>query len=92
MLAFDQASRDALAKLYPEQPGLIPTRAWKKASFKQGWHQGETLVCGIGQGYVLATPLQLAVMVARLANGGLAVTPRLARSAEEEAASEAPQP
>jgi penicillin-binding protein 2 len=62
-----------------EQPGLIPTRAWKKATFDEGWHQGETLVCGIGQGYVLATPLQLAIMTARLANGGLAVTPWCAR-------------
>jgi penicillin-binding protein 2 len=58
-----------------EQPGLIPTRAWKQAALNEGWHQGETLVCGIGQGYVLATPLQLAVMTARLANGGRAVTP-----------------
>lgn len=61
-----------------EQPGLIPTRAWKRAALDQPWHQGETLVCGIGQGYVLATPLQLAVMTARLANGGLAVKPWLA--------------
>ena len=44
------------------------------------WHQGETVVTGIGQGYLLATPLQMAVMTARLANGGLKVTPRLTRS------------
>jgi penicillin-binding protein 2 len=77
-----------------EQPGLIPTTAWKKATFKEGWHKGETLVCGIGQGYVLATPLQLAVMTARLANGGLAVTPRLvgAQAAGGEAAPDAPPP
>ena len=56
-----------------EQPGLIPTRAWKKATLGESWQKGETLVCGIGQGYVLATPLQLAVMAARLANGGRAV-------------------
>jgi penicillin-binding protein 2 len=62
-----------------EQPGLIPTSAWKKATLGEGWQKGETLVCGIGQGYVLATPLQLAVMVARLANGGRAVTPWLGR-------------
>lgn len=60
-----------------EQPGLIPTRAWKKATFRQSWQKGETLVCGIGQGYVSVTPLQLAVMTARLANGGLAVRPRV---------------
>ena len=64
-----------------EQPGLIPTSAWKKATQGQSWQKGETLVCGIGQGYVLATPLQLAVMAARLANGGLAVKPWLVRPA-----------
>ncbi|MFO1070218.1 MAG: penicillin-binding protein 2 [Geminicoccaceae bacterium] len=58
-----------------EMPGLIPTRAWKKARLDQQWHQGETLVNAIGQGFVLATPLQLAVMTARLCNGGRAVTP-----------------
>ena len=52
-----------------EQPGHIPTTAWKKQRFGVGWHKGETLVCGIGQGYVNATPLQLAVMAARLATG-----------------------
>jgi penicillin-binding protein 2 len=62
-----------------EQPGLIPTTAWKKAALGEGWQKGETLVCGIGQGFVLATPLQLAVMTARLANGGRAVTPWLGR-------------
>ncbi|MSO65314.1 MAG: penicillin-binding protein 2 [Alphaproteobacteria bacterium] len=60
-----------------ERKGLIPTREWKKAAFGEAWQPGETVITGIGQGYVLATPLQLAVMVARLANGGLAVTPRL---------------
>ncbi len=62
-----------------ELPGLMPTREWKRARFKQQWHKGETLVAGIGQGYVLATPLQLAVMTARLCNGGQAVTPWFAR-------------
>lgn len=62
-----------------EKTGIMPTRAWKEARFGAPWHQGETLVAGIGQGYVLATPLQLAVMTARIANGKLAVVPRLAR-------------
>jgi penicillin-binding protein 2 len=60
-----------------EQPGLIPTTAWKRATLGESWQKGETLVCGIGQGYVSATPLQLAVMAARVANGGLGVTPWL---------------
>ena len=66
-----------------ELPGLLPTRAWKRQRFQQPWHQGETLVAGIGQGYVLATPLQLAVMTARMCNGGRAVRPWLAPAAAQ---------
>lgn len=62
-----------------ERPGLIPTREWKLKLNGIPWQQGETLVAGIGQGSVLATPLQLAVMTARLVNGGIAVKPRLTR-------------
>jgi penicillin-binding protein 2 len=62
-----------------EKAGTIPTRAWKQATLNQPWHNGETLVAGIGQGYVVTTPLQLAVMCARIANGGLAVTPHICR-------------
>jgi penicillin-binding protein 2 len=62
-----------------ERKGSIPSTAWKMKMMKQPWYPGETLVAGIGQGYVLATPLQLAVMVARIANGGFAVKPHLAR-------------
>ena len=61
------------------RPGLIPTRAWKSAIIGERWMQGETLVSAIGQGFVLATPLQLATMAARLANGGKAVSPFVAR-------------
>ncbi len=62
-----------------ERPGLIPSREWKFASTGMAWLPGETLIAGIGQGSVLATPLQLATMVARLVTGR-AVTPRLVRS------------
>ncbi len=62
-----------------ERPGLIPSREWKQATRKIPWLQGETVLTGIGQGYVLTTPLQLAVMTARLVNGGRAVVPRLTR-------------
>ncbi len=62
-----------------ERPGLIPTRAWKKATLGQSWTQGETLVAGIGQGFVLTTPLQLALMLSRVVNGGKAVVPRVVR-------------
>ncbi|MCH7864488.1 MAG: penicillin-binding protein 2 [Proteobacteria bacterium] len=62
-----------------EKPGLVPTPEWKRKTRNAPWHQGETLLTGIGQGYLLATPLQMAVMTARLVNGGFAVTPRLTR-------------
>lgn len=63
-----------------EQGGLIPTRDWKRATRDEPWHQGETVIAGIGQGFVLMTPLQMALMTARLANGGRAVVPRLTRA------------
>jgi penicillin-binding protein 2 len=69
-----------------EKNGLIPDRAWKLATTGEAWQQGETLVAGIGQGFVLATPLQLAVMVSRLANGGIAVVPHITRPAGAAAA------
>jgi penicillin-binding protein 2 len=62
-----------------ERGGLMPTRDWKLATLGAPWSKGETLIAGIGQGYVLSTPLQLAVMTARIANGQLAVVPRLHR-------------
>jgi penicillin-binding protein 2 len=64
-----------------EKPGLIPTQQWKLGATGVKWQNGETLITGIGQGFVLTTPLQLAVMTARVANGGLAVRPRLVRPA-----------
>ena len=53
----------------PEDGGLIPTAAWKRERLNQPWHRGEDLIVGIGQGYTLTTPLQLAVMTGRLATG-----------------------
>jgi penicillin-binding protein 2 len=64
-----------------ERAGLLPTAEWKRATRGSSWSMGETVITGIGQGYVLSTPLQLAVMTARIANGKVAPAPRLARSA-----------
>ena len=73
-----------------EKPGLIPTEAWKKAARGERWAPGDSLNVGIGQGDVTVTPIQLAVLAARVANGGLAVKPRLVRApfAQEAADSE----
>ena len=60
-----------------ESAGLLPSRAWKRKRFKQRWYPGETVITGIGQGYTLATPLQLAAATAALADGGRLRTPRL---------------
>lgn len=60
-----------------EKTGIIPHRSWKMESRGAVWTPGETVIAGIGQGFVLTTPLQLAVMTARIANGKYAVTPRL---------------
>jgi penicillin-binding protein 2 len=64
-----------------EKPGLIPTEAWKKAVRGERWVPGDSLNVGIGQGDVLTTPIQLVTMVARIANGSVAVKPRLVRPA-----------
>lgn len=58
-----------------ERPGLVPDKSWKLGQLGQSWKPGETIVASIGQGYMQATPLQLAVMTARLVNGGYAVKP-----------------
>ncbi|HUB85375.1 MAG TPA: penicillin-binding protein 2 [Rhizomicrobium sp.] len=61
-----------------ERPGLIPSREWKLKRFGVPWQQGETLNTGIGQGYVTATPLQLATLAGRIASGN-AISPRITR-------------
>lgn len=60
-----------------EIEGLLPTPEWKKRRFKQPWYPGETVIVGIGQGYTLVTPLQLAQATAILANNGVAMKPHL---------------
>jgi len=63
--------------LREERPGLVPDKDWKMGYFGESWRKGETIVSSIGQGYFASTPLQLAVMTARLVNGGYAVRPWL---------------
>jgi penicillin-binding protein 2 len=60
-----------------EVGGLLPTPEWKMRRYKQPWYMGETVIVGIGQGYTLVTPMQLAQATAILANKGVAMRPRL---------------
>ncbi len=64
--------------------GTLPDRAWKQEKLKQDWRIGDTINAAIGQGYVVATPLQLAVMAARVATGR-SVVPRLIREIDGKA-------
>ena len=68
-----------------ERKGIIPDRDWKLENRGAPWTPGETVVAGIGQGFVLTTPLQLAVMTARIANGKKAVRPVLYKGQAEPA-------
>ncbi|MDP2828419.1 MAG: penicillin-binding protein 2 [Sulfuricellaceae bacterium] len=66
-----------------EQPGVLPSQAWKMKRFKQKWFTGDTVSVGIGQGYNLVTPLQLAVATAALANKGQLMRPRLVQRIQD---------
>lgn len=66
-----------------EKPGLVPDREWKKRRYNDRWYNGETIIASIGQGFVLTTPLQLAVMTAAVANGGDVWAPKLIQRVED---------
>ena len=70
-----------------ESPGLLPSKDWKMRRFKQKWFAGDTISVGIGQGYNLATPLQLAVATAAIANGGQIFKPYLVKQIEDSESS-----
>jgi penicillin-binding protein 2 len=61
-----------------ESAGLVPSVEWKRKTYHQPWYAGETLIAGIGQGMLLATPMQLVTAVAALANHGRVIPPQLA--------------
>ena len=66
-----------------EDSGLVPTEEWKREVLDESWYLGDTINASIGQGNVLATPLQIAVMFAAVANDGQLVTPHLVMTGEE---------
>ena len=60
-----------------EKKGLIPNTQWKKDTLGKGWLLGETIITGIGQGYIQTTPIQLCLMTAQIANGGHKIYPQI---------------
>ncbi len=72
-------------ELADEKSGLIPTPEWKMRRFAKEWRIGDTLVVGIGQGYLLATPLQMTMLMARMANGAKNVKPHLIQKIGKQA-------
>lgn len=61
-----------------ESTGLVPSSEWKRKTYHQPWYAGETLIAGIGQGLILATPMQLVTATAALANHGRVIPPQIA--------------
>jgi penicillin-binding protein 2 len=66
--------------MFEESSGLMPSREWKRSTRRQAWFPGETVILGIGQGYMQVTPLQLAQATALIANKGVWNRPHLART------------
>jgi penicillin-binding protein 2 len=67
-----------------EKKGLVPNTEWKKNNLGKGWVLGETLITGIGQGYIQTTPLQLCLMTAQIANGGYKIYPKITVNENDE--------
>ncbi|MES9993722.1 MAG: penicillin-binding protein 2 [Candidatus Thiodiazotropha sp.] len=75
-----------------ELSGLMPSREWKRQRRREPWYPGETLIVGIGQGYFLTTPLQLASATATLANKGHRIRPRVVHTIEHADGTEVESP
>tara|TARA_B100000029_G_scaffold205846_1_gene203672 strand:- start:832 stop:2703 length:1872 start_codon:yes stop_codon:yes gene_type:complete len=67
-----------------ERSGLVPNTEWKKNALGRNWFLGETIITGIGQGYIQTTPIQLCLMTAQIANGGYKIYPKLILNNQEE--------
>ena len=69
---------------YNEKKGLIPNTEWKKNALGRNWVLGETIITGIGQGFIQTTPIQLCLMTAQIANGGYKIYPRIIANDENQ--------
>jgi len=66
-----------------EKDGLVPNKSWKKKRYKRSWKIGETMITGVGQGFLTATPIQLAVMTAMFANNGKKIFPSIYKNIDQ---------
>ncbi len=82
--AFGFGSPTGLTGLY-DSPGQLPDPKWKQEKIKEPWVRGDAVNLAIGQGYMLASPLQLAVAYSAIANGGSVMVPRLVEKADSTA-------
>jgi len=67
-----------------QKEGIIPSKKWKKNKIGESWYAGETLIAGIGQGFVLTNPLQLLVMTAIIASDGTRIKPTILKNSNKE--------
>ena len=67
-----------------ERSGLVPNTLWKKNALGSNWLLGETIITGIGQGYIQTTPIQLCLMTAQIANGGHKIYPKIVLNDDEK--------
>ena len=66
-----------LDEVFPSSEGIIPNKEWKKNKFQSEWTKSDTIVASIGQGFTLASPIQMAVMIARICTNGRIVKPKI---------------
>ena len=76
-LSYFQFGKQTGIDLPGELGGILPSREWKKINKDEPWYRGETLITGIGQGFMTASPLQLALATAAIANKGQLLTPQV---------------
>ena len=79
---FGLGSKSGL-NLKGEKDGLVPNKSWKKKTYKQSWKIGETMITGVGQGFLTTTPIQLAVMTAMIANNGKRIFPSIYKNIDQ---------
>ena len=71
-----------LDEIFPASKGIIPNKQWKKNNFQSEWTKSDTIVASIGQGFALASPIQLAVMIARICTNGKLIKPTIIKNKE----------